>query len=513
MRVRRFLAALVGLVASVLVVFPGVAPAAAPVQAGYEPRFESAPCPTLPEPLPPLREALPTARCGFLIVPENRRRPEGRTIRLAVAIVPAISPHPAPDPIVHLTGGPGGIAIFEGPLLVKAGFNQNRDLILMDQRGTFLSQPALTCPVIDRFNIRLIRRRYDSESTRRRHVAATRSCRRQLVRRGIDIAAYNTTENAADLADLRRALGIAQWNVFGVSYGTDLALTLMRDHPEGIRSVVLDSTVPPNVVSLPRFWPNARDGFNALFRACAAQRRCRTKYPRLKRTFTRLVRRLESRPARITVRNPRTRRRTKVVLDGGALVNWLVAMSFATPSYKYVPSWIAKLAAGKPMSVAASRAGQTAPPGLTGYGLTSGVPCREFAPFARERGILAAGRRALPGYPASVLAQAPQFPYFYDDCRVWDVPRAPAAFRRPVRSRIPTLILSGSFDAVTSLAWARAAARTLPNSRIVRIPGVGHFVVPESPCAQEVVATFLARPGAPDTSCVASLRPPAFVTP
>jgi pimeloyl-ACP methyl ester carboxylesterase len=78
---------------------------------------------------------------------------------------------------------------------------------------------------------------------------------------------------------------------------------------------------------------------------------------------------------------------------------------------------------------------------------------------------------------------------------------------------VPTLILSGSFDAVTPLAWAYAAAETLPNSRVVEIPGVGHFVAPESPCAQSVIASFLARPDAPDTSCVASLRPPAFATP
>lgn len=102
--------------------------------------------------------------------------------------------------------------------------------------------------------------------------------------------------------------------------------------------------------------------------------------------------------------------------------------------------------------------------------------------------------------------------YMHDDCRVWDVPPAPAAFRWPVQSQIPTLILSGTFDAVTTLPWTRAAARTLPNATIVQIPGVGHFVVPESRCAQEVVATFLARPNTPDTSCVASLRPPTFVT-
>src|SRR5919109_993894 len=187
-------------------------------------------------------------------------RVSGRALLLRAILVTTPSvPSGTPE-------GPGGVAFLEAQRLVDAGFNQSRDLILMDQRGTYYSQPALTCPVIDRFNIRLLGRRYDSESTRRRHVAATRSCRRQLVGRGIDIAAYNTTENAADFADLRRVLGIAQWNVFGVSYGTDLALTLMRDHPEGIRSAVLDSTVPPNRVSLPGLWRNAHDGFNGLFR-------------------------------------------------------------------------------------------------------------------------------------------------------------------------------------------------------------------------------------------------------
>ena len=296
MRVRPLLAALTVLAASALVVLPGVAPAAGPAQAGYEPRFEPAPCPDLPEPL-----ALPTARCGFLVVPENRGQPDGRTIRLAVAIVPAVSPQPAPDPIVHLTGGPGGIAIFEGRLLIEAGFNQNRDLILMNQRGTFLSEPALTCGAIDRFNRLQVGLPLDARSTRRKHVAATRECRRELVARGIDIAAYNTTENAADFADLRRALGYDRWNVFGVSYGTYLAQTIMRDHPEGIRSVILDSTVPLSVVDLAGFWPNARDGIQNIFGACKAKARCRGSFPNLERTFTKLVRRLESDPVRTTV--------------------------------------------------------------------------------------------------------------------------------------------------------------------------------------------------------------------
>jgi len=95
----------------------------------------------------------------------------------------------------------------------------------------------------------------------------------------------------------------------------------------------------------------------------------------------------------------------------------------------------------------------------------------------------------------------------------WHVPTAPASVRQPVRSAIPTLIVSGSFDAVMPLAWARTAAETLPNATLIQMPGVGHFVTPESACAQAVMASFLQRPDAPDTSCIAGLKPPTFVTP
>jgi hypothetical protein len=113
--------------------------------------FESSACPQTPEPVP----ALATARCGFLVVPENRAYPSGRMIRLAVAIIPAVSNKPAPDPIVYMAGGPGVDPIGqETTTLVDAGVNRDRDLIIMDQRGTLYSAPALLCPEIDQFSMR-----------------------------------------------------------------------------------------------------------------------------------------------------------------------------------------------------------------------------------------------------------------------------------------------------------------------------------------------------------------------
>ncbi len=272
-----------------------------PADCPGKPRFEASPCPVLPG-----VKALATARCGRLIVPENRARPNGRTIRLPVAILPSLSKRPAPDPIVYLSGGPGGVAINEADLLVTAGLNKDRDVVILNQRGAYLSRPALTCPSIDNFTHELLGFRFYSAATKRAHLAATEACHRRLTALGGNLATYNTSENAADFADLRNALGYARWNVVGVSYGTDLAQALMRDHPEGIRSVVLDSTLPVNV-TLAGYWAATREGFEALFNACAAQALCDRANPHLMATLTDLVNTLQARPLTVAIEGPATR--------------------------------------------------------------------------------------------------------------------------------------------------------------------------------------------------------------
>ena len=474
------------------------------------PRFEATACPTKPFPT-----TLPaTAHCGFLVVPENRSKPNGRTIRLTVGIVPAVSKTPAPDPIVYLAGGPGGYPLYEAQSLINAGFNRDHDLIILSQRGTLYGppNPAPTCPGVDRVSQATLGLPLDGSEATRQNVAAMRACHRRLVATGTDLDAYNTTENAADVADLRVALGIHQWNVFGVSYGTNLAMTLMRQHPRGIRSVTLDSVEPPEKITAGAFAPIARVGFDHLFRACTAQPQCWPRRPGISQTFTNLVRQLEAHPVTAWVKLPTGGNRVKVVLDGGRLVNWLIDESFNTPDYRNVPARIAQLAGGNPRPIARQLAAHLlgSGTGLLGYGLAMGVGCAEWVPY-QQGSVLAEGRRAFPGYPDSVLAPALHVTYLPDFCRVWPVPKAPAEQRAPTRSSIPTLLLSGGFDAVLPVSWARIAARTLPNSTVLRFAGVGHAVTVSSPCAQKVFASFLAAPSRPNTACVAGLTPPRFV--
>ena len=479
------------------------------------PRFEPAPCPKLPG-----AEELAKASCGYLVVPENRSRPTGRTIRLMVAKYPARSPEKRADPVVYLAGGPGDIAPLEVNGLIAADFIRDRDILVVSQRGTWFSEPALTCASIDDFARELLGLRFYSEATERAHLAATEACHRELAATGADLSAYNSTESAADFADLRKVLGIAAWNVYGTSYGSYLAQTLMRDHPEGIRSVVLDSVLP-TTYTIPANWQNARDGFDNLFQACAAEPACNAAHPRLEETFTGLVNKLEAEPLTTTVSDPATGKDLKVVLDGGALIDWLRNQNYGVPTLRAAPDRIDGLAASRPEAIEAialDRASRAPPSGpgvpALGYGLALGVSCREDYPFATPGDLAAAGRKAFPDYPASVQREGiGGWAYFNEDCRdVWKVAAAPEAMRQPVASSIPTLLISGSFDTLTSLAGAKAAATSLSNATIISIPGVGHFVSPSSPCAQAVIVSFLADPAAPDTSCVGALKPPSFTS-
>jgi pimeloyl-ACP methyl ester carboxylesterase len=457
--------------------------------------------------------ALATARCGDLVVPENRANPASGAVRLAVAIIPSATQPAAADPIVYLAGGPGVDPIGqETTLLVDAGVNRDRDLIIMDQRGTLYSQPALLCPEIDQFNAQAVGLVYDAASTGQLHVLATEACRQRLVSEGIDLAAYNTTENAADFADLRVALGIHEWNVYGTSYGTDLALSYMREHPDGVRSVVLDSVFPPDVASLGTTWSSVKEASDNIFTACAQQPECAQRYPDLSGTFTRLVQRLELQPVTTAAAPAPGLPPVRVVIDGGALVQWLVGIG-AQPAG--IPAAIDALAHGNPEAVAEVRAAAADPSraGTDGTGLFYGALCSEWVPFetaAQVPQVLVAGKAAFPMYPDSVLVQAPQLPFMAEDCQVWNVPRAPSSIRTVTMSTIPTLIISGTFDARTAPGLGEHAARSLPNSTVVNIPGVGHVVVPRSACAQEVFASFIEQPDAPNVSCVAGLQPAPF---
>jgi pimeloyl-ACP methyl ester carboxylesterase len=239
--------------------------------------------------------------CGYLAVPENRVLPSGRTIRLPVVIIPTTSVVPFADPVLFIGGGPGTpVGLDEEGMkawwirLDHSWSLQRHDLILFEQRGVGRAEPNLDCPEFQAVNIGILRTGADESKVRSLLEDAAIACRDRLLGEGHDLAGYTTAASAADIADLRTSLGIEQWTLFGISYGTRLALTVMRDYPEGIRSVILDSIYPPQVYGFqegPLLVPRA---LKRLFARCAADEICSQDFPDIERRFRNLVARLDA---------------------------------------------------------------------------------------------------------------------------------------------------------------------------------------------------------------------------
>jgi pimeloyl-ACP methyl ester carboxylesterase len=473
--------------------------------AGFAATYADAPCPR------PNIDGLPSldypaaVTCGYLTVPENRSQPDGRTIRIFVSRLHAVSPDPKPDPIVMLSGGPGGAGSFEVAANAAAGLNAERDVIFVDQRGTHHAEPRLDCPELDAFINDAISLPFSAASTTEAGAAATQTCRDRLAATGVDLAAYNTAENAADFADLRVALGIDAWNVYGVSYGSRLALAYLRDHPEGIRSVVLDSVSPPVNNIVENWWGAPASSFKRIFAACAAQPACAAAYPNLEDDFYATVNRLTETPVVVQATDASGAPVT-VNIDGFPFV-YAVVMASERGSASRVPKMISDMARGDTEETVAAMLSLQTPDeiiGLGGYGLAYAVFCRESANLTTEEATLAEAKRLLPQFPEQLLRLQPKQGRLFTECPIWDV-GTDAAMSAPTVSDAPVLIMEGLLDAATNPAWVDLITPDLGNAQVVEFPLTGHSVLSKSACAQSVMTGFLDIPTQPvDGACAAA---------
>ena len=472
--------------------------------------YAKAPCPN------PIYTGLPQldlgsgVECGYLTVPQNRADPNSRKIKLVVVTLKTASPEPKPDPVLYLAGGPGGTPLVHN----FANWQLDRDLILLGQRGTMKDDPFLACPEVDQFLVKAVGIGAEDPAYAQQSAAAVRACRDRIAKNVIDVAAYNTTESVADVADLRTAMGIDQWNVYALSYGTDLALQVLRNRPDGIRSVVLDSVLPPPANIVESGWDWAAQSFEAIFDACAADPACGEAFPDARAEFTRLVNELSARPIRFTVDAGGTP--TDVVVDGYKLASGVVVAAAQTPGQlARIPAMIHKLATGDPTDVAQALAAVT-PPNILSHGVMYSALCRESVARTNPEKVLAAGKQALPDFPDAVLKLPAQVPTLFSDCEQWSVPAAPSSDFEPARSDVPALLVSGSFDSATPPPLAEEAAQTLSNSRHFVFPGTGHEVALNTPdaadCFLSVMRSFLDNPVDYNADCVATLTVPPFQT-
>lgn len=451
--------------------------------------------------------------CAELTVPESRTGLSDASITLPVAVLRSPAEDVEPDPVVFLQGGPGGVSLAEHwswlsdvddweehPILAR------RDLVLFDQRGTGYAQPSLNCDE-------------DEDPA---------DCHDRLVDEGVTLAAYATPENAADVADLREALGYDEWNLFGSSYGTRLGLVVLRDHPTGVRSLVLDGVYPPETTpAYEDLVPNALGAIDAVAEACLAQEDCADAYGDVRASLAAAADAIEAEPTE--------------GIDGWDLVDLVVEALYDLDRVVDIPLAVSSAADGEvadaiallegsgdgpsfrvrtprqvgaPGQVAALR--QVGDAAADSAGFFHAVECREEHPFTDVAAVEAAlqplveryGQTVIEGLYAGVWQGPEQI------CPAWEVGTAEESERAPATGDTPVLLFAGAFDPVTPTAYAERAAASLERATVVVSPGLSHQSVLADPCIDGLVAAFLDAPDAPvDGACAAGIAPPPFTLP
>lgn len=263
-----------------------------------------------PRPLPAGEVEGTTVICGRVEVPEVHGKEDSRRIGLAFAVLKARTQSPAPDPVVYLHGGPGSGTVKDLWSIVVPIFDQfraRRDLVTFDQRAAGISSDMVSC--LDTLGANIVSLMAPGalpDATPEGELVA--QCLEEIKAKSGDITAYNTTQNAYDTQALMRALGYGEWNLYGISYGTQLALEVMRSAPEGIRSVVIDSVFPTDVKGYDENVKPLQESIQATLDQCAADPDCAAAYPDLEGTLGRVADKLAANPI------PAARGRAEVTL-------------------------------------------------------------------------------------------------------------------------------------------------------------------------------------------------------
>lgn len=404
-------------------------------------------------------------QCGTVTVPESDS--SDKTIEIGLVRVFSNAAAPAPDPVVYLDGGPGQSAVGTVSNIFPAfeELAKDRDVIFIDQRGTGVTEPQLSCGA-------------------REELA---DCF-ESVSEEADLASYRTHDNARDIDLVRQALGYEKWNLLGISYGSRLGLTLMRDYPDGIRAVILDGVVP---LEADLFGDAAQSGeasFEKTFAACQAQESCAEKYPDPMAELLAVVAKLDDDPIRICNEE----------VGGAIIVNLLFNLLYSPEALAFVPFLIHQLAEEdtelfEELSCNLRSSGFSLPMHLS-------VQCAEELAFTDRETIAALDAEVRPELVPG-LSGAP----YLTRCAEWPVPAAPELENERVESSLPALLFAGSFDPITPAKYAEQVHAALSNSEYFFLDGESHGAS-LSPCGLEISRSFLARPeAAPDSACLDDL--------
>ena len=440
------------------------------------------------------------AYCGTFKVYENRVTKQGRQIDLNIVLLPALRADAQPDPVFFLAGGPGQGAA-KLAKTVKEMFRRvenDRDIVLVDQRGTGKSNP-LECDGDDSDSLQ------SAMETPDQTLGRLKGC---MAKYDADLTLYTTPIAMDDLDDVRAFLGYDKINIYGGSYGTRAGLVYMRQHGDRVRSAILDGVAPPDM-RLPLYFPrDSQRAFDLLVKDCEADAGCNKAYPNLGPRMKALMERLEKNPPTVKITHPRTGHTAEIKVDARMLAGIVVFALYVPTASSLVPAIIDAAERNDFQSLLAlGMLGDGGGAGNMSIGMQLSVVCAEDAPLNTPEDLARESQSTLFGkYVMQIQTEA---------CTFWPKGKLDPSFYQPVKSAIPTLVMSGQIDPITPPQWGEQVAKNLSNSKHVIIPGAGH-TAGGTACGQRIIKNFIDKgsPDGLDISCAAKVqRPPFFVTP
>ena len=414
------------------------------------------------------------ARCGKLVRPENPAEPDGATIELRVAVVPALDLDPQPDPVVPIAGGPGGstIEMYANQRAAFESLRRTRDILLVDQRGTGESS-LLACQADEE----LIQGAFSVELTTR----LTRECLEALPH---DPRYFTTSVAVRDLEAVREALGYPSLNLYGVSYGTRVAQHYARRYPDTTRSLVIDGVVPAGLALGPDIALESQRALDEVFARCEEQPSCNDAFPGLADTLDRVLGELANNPVDIVLPGPISGRPAELTVNDATLAVAIRLFLYDPNSIALLPLMIDE--AGKGNLVPLSSAFQMVAESLgesMAAGMHNSVVCTEDVPFYREDDIDRAALDASYMGPDQLRA-------LEAICSVWPRGVIDDDLREPLEYSGPVLLLSGDADPITPPDYAIDAMGALTDARHIALPEQGHGVIGIG-CMPRLVADFV----------------------
>jgi pimeloyl-ACP methyl ester carboxylesterase len=439
-------------------------------------------------------------QCGSVQRALDPKAAAGKKIEVHFVVLPALARNKLPDPLFFLAGGPGQSAI-NLAAQVKPLFrrlNNRRDIVFVDQRGTGKSA-NLACPMNPKDRLKPLSELLAPEATAQQ----TALCLDALAKREHgNFNAYNTTIAMQDLDAVREALGYAQINLAGGSYGTRAALEYQRLFPKNVRRSVIDGVAPPDMVLPESFGVDAKASLELMFAGCAKDATCNKRYPDLKAQFEKLM---ASLPAKTRLAHPVTGRSEEVTITRDMISGWL-----------RLPLYAPQFAQALPFAISQAAAGEFTPFAGLGSALLGG----ESSALAWGMHFAVVCAEDFPRIAAKTDAAAPDvmMKLYTSACTKLKVAPTDAAFYTMPPAQSATLVLSGGADPVTPPRHGERAAKALgAKAKHVVVPEAGHGVISIG-CMRDVLFRFYsaetdAEALAVDASCVTKIPRPAVFVP